>query len=389
MVDPFTAGLIGWACGKLCDRVLTRLVSDTKLTRAVNKAVAQWAGSLTDDQYVHPNTLFSTVDHSTAMNERPEYCALQVELLNSKLPSKEMWHGAFMESWHWVRDNVVEPQASMELKALAEVTHAVCVKHEPVFRTAVIDKLDDIVSRLDEIGEYFRTILSAEADKGMAKPLWPKFSLPFGGAKVSEPFAGRREELGELTEAMGADKTIAAVVGMVGQGKSCLAGEWYKRGARPPEGVGLFWRKVYEPGLAVIAGCSSSVSTGVALQPNALLHRTVLLRLFERCCMVILLSQPARRDGSLRPANCEYAFKKLSWAMSSASSGSETLLNANATTIFQYLSTIAPNAEFSPSNAARISCWSPAIFFLRSSAIKSSLRGIQRNIITELLQNED
>jgi len=49
-------------------------------------------------------------------------------------------------------------------------------------------------------------------------------------------------------EAMGGDKTIVAVVGMAGQGKSCLAGEWYKRGARSPEGVGLFWRKVYEPG---------------------------------------------------------------------------------------------------------------------------------------------
>jgi len=77
---------------------------------------------------------------------------------------------------------------------------------------------------------------------------WPKESLPLGGIKVSEPFAGRLEELRELTGGMGGDKTIVAVVGMAGQGKSCLAGEWYKRGARPPERVGLFWRKVYEPG---------------------------------------------------------------------------------------------------------------------------------------------
>ena len=79
--------------------------------------------------------------------------------------------------------------------------------------------------------------------------LWPKESLPpVGGVKVSEPFAGREEELKELGKAMTAGKTIAAVVGMAGQGKSCLAGEWYKRGARPPKGVGLFWRKVYEAG---------------------------------------------------------------------------------------------------------------------------------------------
>jgi hypothetical protein len=115
---------------------------------------------------------------------------------------------------------------------------------------------------------------------------------------------------------------------------------------------------------------------GVALQPKALLHRTVLLRLFEHCCMVILLSHPAKWDGFLRPANCEYAFKKLSWAISSASGASDTLLNANATTIFQYLSTIAPKAEVSPSNAARTSCRSPAIFCFSSPAIKSFPRKI-------------
>ena len=77
---------------------------------------------------------------------------------------------------------------------------------------------------------------------------WPGISLPLGGPKVSEPFAGRREELEALAGAMGGDKTVVAVVGMAGQGKSCLAGEWYKRGARPPEGVGLLWRKIYESG---------------------------------------------------------------------------------------------------------------------------------------------
>jgi len=77
---------------------------------------------------------------------------------------------------------------------------------------------------------------------------WPGVSLPYGGPKISEPFAGREDELKELAAAMAGDKKIAAVIGMAGQGKSCLIGEWYKRGARPPEGIGLFWRKVYESG---------------------------------------------------------------------------------------------------------------------------------------------
>ncbi|MHC4539549.1 MAG: SEFIR domain-containing protein [Planctomycetota bacterium] len=80
------------------------------------------------------------------------------------------------------------------------------------------------------------------------KALWPEVALPLGGPKVSRPFAGREEELEALRKAMGGEKKVVAVVGMAGQGKSCLAGEWYERGARPPEGIGLFWRKVYEPG---------------------------------------------------------------------------------------------------------------------------------------------
>jgi tetratricopeptide (TPR) repeat protein len=78
--------------------------------------------------------------------------------------------------------------------------------------------------------------------------LWPGLSLPHGGPKISEPFAGRQEELKELAAGMGGDKSVVAVVGLAGQGKSCLVGEWYNRGARPPQGIGLVWRKVYEAG---------------------------------------------------------------------------------------------------------------------------------------------
>ncbi|MCX5645431.1 MAG: tetratricopeptide repeat protein [Phycisphaerae bacterium] len=78
--------------------------------------------------------------------------------------------------------------------------------------------------------------------------LWPGVSLPRGGPKVSVPFAGREEELKELATGMSGDRKVVAVVGMAGQGKSCLVGEWYKRGAKPSQGVGLLWRKVYEAG---------------------------------------------------------------------------------------------------------------------------------------------
>jgi tetratricopeptide (TPR) repeat protein len=104
-----------------------------------------------------------------------------------------------------------------------------------------------------ELGKL-RKLLSVEPRErkpdflGAVYGSWPGVSPPRGGPKVTEPFAGREEELMELTAAMGGHKKVVAVVGMAGQGKSCLIGEWYKRGARPPQGVGLFWRKVYEAG---------------------------------------------------------------------------------------------------------------------------------------------
>ena len=259
MVDPVTGGLIGWACGKLGDSVLKHLPGDRELSRQVDKAVAKWAKSLPKDRFVNPDALFPYVDPSTARTERPEYCALQAKLVKGGLPENQMWLAVFAESWRCVRAESEEPQpffqlaeseASKDLEELAEATYNVCVKHEPIFKQAVIGTLGDIDAKIDDIRQYLREVLELrESPPGeKVKAMWPEVSLPLGGPKVSEPFAGRREELESLTAAMGGDRTAVAVVGMAGQGKSCLAGEWYTRGARPPEGVGLIWRKVYEAG---------------------------------------------------------------------------------------------------------------------------------------------
>jgi len=88
----------------------------------------------------------------------------------------------------------------------------------------------------------------ARVQPGKKVGAWPGESLPKDGPRVIVPFGGRVEELKELKKAMQSKHPVVAVVGMAGQGKSCLTGEWYNRGARPPEGVGLIWRKVYESG---------------------------------------------------------------------------------------------------------------------------------------------
>lgn len=160
MVDPITTGIIGWVCGKLADNVLKHLASNNKLSQEVDKAIAQWAKTLSSEKYVEPKALFLEVDTSRDEKETAQYRALQTKLIKKELPSKEMWHAAFLETWKWVRNHIEEPQpfflleepeASTELKRLAEAMHATCVQYEPVFKGAVIDKLDSIETKIDKL----------------------------------------------------------------------------------------------------------------------------------------------------------------------------------------------------------------------------------------------
>jgi tetratricopeptide (TPR) repeat protein len=160
MVDPITMGIIGWVCGKLADSVLKYLAGNRELSQEVDKALAEWAKTLRADRYVEPKALFADVDAARAEDERPQYCALQAKLVKKELPTKGMWHAAFMEGWRWVRDHIEGPQpfflleeseASTELERLAEVMYTTCAQYKPIFNAAVIEKLDSIGSRIDEL----------------------------------------------------------------------------------------------------------------------------------------------------------------------------------------------------------------------------------------------
>ena len=174
MVDPITAGFIGWVCGKLADNVLKHLASDKKLSKAVDKAIADWAKSLAKENFIKPEALLTEVVPLTAPKERPEYCALQAKLVKNELPEKQIWCSVLIESWRWVRDNVEEPQpfflldeseASKELKKLAEAIYDVCVQHEPTFKKAVINKLDQLTDDVGDIKNYLQKIVGKEKKK--------------------------------------------------------------------------------------------------------------------------------------------------------------------------------------------------------------------------------
>jgi len=263
MVDPITGGFIGWVCGKLGDSALQHLVASTELARDIDKAIAQWAKSLPKGRYVNPKALFPEVDHSTAKNERPEYFALQVKLVQNELPEKQVWHAVFMESWRWVGDNMEDPQpffcldkseASKELESLAQVTYDVCVRYKPIFNKAVIHKLDRLDGKMDE---HLKEILVAvkgakeitELERG--GKLIPVAPTPYIAHSYALPpnFTGRDAEQAMLCNWLyNAKEPLLVLEAIGGVGKTALSWVWLHEEVleRHAELDGVFWWSFYE-----------------------------------------------------------------------------------------------------------------------------------------------
>ncbi len=110
--------------------------------------------------YVNPAALFSTVEPSTTKHKRTCYHNVQQKLIEKKLPTQNDWHKAFLESWHNVKKTVSEPQpffllseqtVSDELTKLAKATYEVCKQNEKLFKSHVIDTIDETKETVDVI----------------------------------------------------------------------------------------------------------------------------------------------------------------------------------------------------------------------------------------------
>jgi len=229
-IDPITGWFIKWVCGKLADKALKRLVSNKDLAKKLDKAVADWANSFPkEDRYVNPAALFPDISSLTE-KDRPKYYSLQQKLTENKLPSKKNWHEVFMESWLSVKKNFSEPQpffklseqqASEELRKLAQATYEVCKQYEPIFKSHVVDKLDDIGGDV----KYIRKHLP---DKGKKLEGGKQIhNLPY--ASIGNLFKGRDEILDSLKKELSESKVTAitqSIQGLGGIGKTRLALEF-------------------------------------------------------------------------------------------------------------------------------------------------------------------
>ncbi|MBN1902422.1 tetratricopeptide repeat protein [Candidatus Sumerlaeota bacterium] len=78
--------------------------------------------------------------------------------------------------------------------------------------------------------------------------MWPKPRINAGLPKIIRPFSGRRTELKQIENALLGDAPVIAIIGMPGQGKSSLLGEWWITKKPDASEIGLFWSRPYDSG---------------------------------------------------------------------------------------------------------------------------------------------
>ena len=228
-VGPIASGFIGWACGKFADKTLSHVAGSSDLQNKLDKAVADWAKSLPKDKYVNPQALFPIDATISKESDRPEYHALQQLLLKNVLPGPDTWHKVFMESWHYVKKTISEPQpffslsqtkANEELMKLAQATYNICKQNEPIFKSAVIDRLDELKEHVLELPDRIK-------HKATKKEPHRIHNLPY--PSIGDLFKGRDDILKELKSRLDDNKPTAitqAIEGLGGIGKTRLAIEF-------------------------------------------------------------------------------------------------------------------------------------------------------------------
>jgi tetratricopeptide (TPR) repeat protein len=129
-----------------------------------------------------------------------------------------------------------------------------------------IDLLDELVGglsrRITDLEQYFSQlpnelppeipVLLKSIHKlkinGFPGITWPHPCIKSGLPKIIHAFSGRKRELKQIDDALEGNAPVIAIIGMAGQGKSSLLGEWWRSRKTDASGSGLFWCRPYDSG---------------------------------------------------------------------------------------------------------------------------------------------
>jgi hypothetical protein len=122
------------------------------------------------------------------------------------------------------------------------------------------EMLVDLRQRVEALEAFLRTLpahlLSPElsslrqmTQRILKATSWPNPWIKLGARKMVDVFAGRKEEMGQIRDALEDRVPVIVVIGMTGQGKTSLISKWWEKGHEGLKtGLGVFWCRVYDPG---------------------------------------------------------------------------------------------------------------------------------------------
>ncbi len=154
-MSQLMCGFRDWICGRVADSVLSLIMGNDKLGKAIDSAVKVWAGGLKENEHVEPISLFNYYDGLVDDAMHPHYFKLQQTLKSRNLPKKREIFDALMENWLHVKENISEPQpfynleiniAKEKLEQLAELIYEACKQNEEMFRNFMIAGMDELLS---------------------------------------------------------------------------------------------------------------------------------------------------------------------------------------------------------------------------------------------------
>ena len=228
-------GLLSWALGRTADEIKRRVLSPD-LVKRLDHIVSQWAKSVSDVAYIHPNALCpSTISAVDYQEDSPKLLHVRETLTNGGIPVEKAWFEALFEQWKFIKTyhknkgdeaqaffDLSEGQAAKHLAQLAKNIHDECTRETRIFNPHVVSSLDTLVKGINNINEQMQAA-SFPSEIGSEAKLNYRTEIPILDVPpLAKQLAQRKTAVVELYNKL-SQVTWTAIHGEVGCGKTQLA----------------------------------------------------------------------------------------------------------------------------------------------------------------------
>ena len=161
-----TTGILSWVLGRAADEISRRVLAPD-LEKRLTQVVSQWAKSVSEVAFIHPNAFFPSLASAIDYEEDfPRLLRVRETISTGKLPTEEAWFDALAEQWKTIRlyhenegeeaqafFNLPEDHAREHLIHLAKSIHDECTRDTRLFNPYVASCLNELTEEVRGISE--------------------------------------------------------------------------------------------------------------------------------------------------------------------------------------------------------------------------------------------